>query len=198
MSCPIILISGAPCTGKTTLSRLLSPALKIPLISKDGMKEAMFDALQFDTMQDEGPNLSKKLGASTSELLYYLIEQHLKVMQPLIVESNFDNKFASPPLRQLQSSYEVSYIEVHCEADTETLVERYLKRAQDGSRHPSHFDQERAESYQLRLQDEAWKPLEIDAHLLVVDTTDFTQVNFESILQDVKQLIAKGETTWDN
>jgi adenylate kinase family enzyme len=198
LSPPIILISGAPCTGKTTLSKQLSPALKIPLISKDGMKERMFDALDFDTMQGEESNLSKKIGAATSDLLYYLIEQHLKVMQPLIVESNFDNKYASPSLRQLKSSYEVSYIEVHCKADTEVLVERYLKRAQDGSRHPIHFDQERADSYRIRLQDDTWKPLKINAHLLVVDTTDFTQVNFKSILQDVKLLIAKGETTWDN
>ena len=41
----LIIINGAPCTGKTTLGRKLAKQLCLPFLSKDGIKEVLFDTL---------------------------------------------------------------------------------------------------------------------------------------------------------
>jgi predicted kinase len=40
-----ILVSGAPGSGKTTLARKLAEAIGFEMISKDAIKEALFDVL---------------------------------------------------------------------------------------------------------------------------------------------------------
>src|SRR4051794_10844242 len=40
-----VVVSGIPASGKTTLARQLALALELPLVSKDVIKEALFDAL---------------------------------------------------------------------------------------------------------------------------------------------------------
>ena len=44
----LIIINGAPCTGKTTLGRKLAKQLRLPFLSKDGIKEVLFDTLGWE------------------------------------------------------------------------------------------------------------------------------------------------------
>lgn len=41
----VILVNGLPGSGKTTLARVLGPALGVPVISKDAVKEALLSAV---------------------------------------------------------------------------------------------------------------------------------------------------------
>jgi adenylate kinase family enzyme len=41
----VVLVSGAPGAGKTTLASALAPALGFPLIAKDHIKETLVDVL---------------------------------------------------------------------------------------------------------------------------------------------------------
>ncbi|MFZ4462043.1 MAG: AAA family ATPase [Patescibacteria group bacterium] len=41
----LIIITGLPCTGKTTLGRKLAEELRLPFVSKDDFKELLFDDL---------------------------------------------------------------------------------------------------------------------------------------------------------
>jgi 2-phosphoglycerate kinase len=41
----LILVSGAPATGKTTIAKSLSTQLRIPVIGKDAIKESLFETI---------------------------------------------------------------------------------------------------------------------------------------------------------
>jgi 2-phosphoglycerate kinase len=41
----LVIITGPPAAGKTTLGRQLAGALSLPFIHKDGIKEILFDVL---------------------------------------------------------------------------------------------------------------------------------------------------------
>ena len=84
----LILISGAPGTGKTYLARRLGEALPIVVLEKDVIKETLFDSV------GEGDReWSKKLGGSTFALLRMLVESHLEAGQSVVVESTFQPEF---------------------------------------------------------------------------------------------------------
>jgi len=78
----ILLVSGPPGAGKTTLARPLAGALGFAFISKDYIKETLFDVLG-----GTAGNLaySKTIGGCAMELLWVLAENCLNV----VLEANF-------------------------------------------------------------------------------------------------------------
>ena len=87
----LIIVSGAPGTGKTTLGRRIAGSLGIPYIGKDLIKESLFDSL--GTRDREW---SMRLGVASIELLFKLIESHLMLGQSLVAESNFRVQYDIP------------------------------------------------------------------------------------------------------
>ena len=66
----VVVVTGLPASGKTTLSRRLSEALRLPLLSKDLVKESLFDVLG---VNDRAWSL--QLGAATMEVLWSLLRE---------------------------------------------------------------------------------------------------------------------------
>ena len=97
----LVLISGAPGTGKTVLLRKLAPVLSVVVLEKDAIKEILFDTLGTGDRE-----WSKKLGVTTFELLYMLIEGHLKARQSVLVEAGFHNKYATSWLDEMRQKYD--------------------------------------------------------------------------------------------
>jgi adenylate kinase family enzyme len=56
----LVVVTGPPAAGKTTIGRELSSQLRLPLISKDTIKEALFDELGFGDLE-----WSARLGGAT-------------------------------------------------------------------------------------------------------------------------------------
>jgi len=64
----LVIIGGLPGTGKSTLGSFLSQELSFPCVSKDGIKETLYDTLGYSDRK-----WSRKLGVASFELLYYFI-----------------------------------------------------------------------------------------------------------------------------
>ena len=125
----VIVITGAPASGKTTLARMLAERLGLPVLAKDRIKETLFDALPGDS------DWSRRLGNASFQLLLQLVEELARGVGAFIVESAFRVSDGTE-LQRLLAGADVLHI--HCQAADATLVERMSRRVASGERHPGH------------------------------------------------------------
>jgi predicted kinase len=185
MSFPIIIVSGLPGTGKSYLTRQLSAELAIPVVSKDGFKELLFDTLGYSTRE-----WSKKLGSSSMRLLDYVLVAHLEAESPLIIESNFKPEFENERFRSFGEKYGATYIQILCHANGEVLIERFRQRAESGERHPGHDDLNNQEEFREVLSKGRIDLLDVPGERIEVDTTSYELVDYPGIVARVRSLIA--------
>lgn len=173
----LIVVTGPPASGKTTLASWLARELCMPCIHKDGLKETLFDFLGYADRA-----LSQRYGAACSELIWHLVEQHLQVGASLIIESNFHPTFAEPRLVNFVERYGCDLVCVHCWATQDVLTQRFRQRIVDGSRHPGHVETEDGSFVERSYA------LKIPSQQIKVNTTDFATVSYPSILAQIQSL----------
>jgi predicted kinase len=187
MSLPFLLIvTGLPCAGKTSIAERLAADLNLPLITKDGIKELLFDALGWKDRQ-----WSKQLSQASVELLFYFTESQLAVGNSLIIECNFQSDLAAPRLREMQARYAAVIFQVFCRAENAILYERF--KARTGARHPGHADEQYLAEFNAILDRTPQDMLALDCPVVIVDTTDSQKVDFPSLIKAVRdvQSVAK-------
>lgn len=179
----LIIISGLPCTGKSTLAKELSKKYKLPIISKDTIKESLFDSLGYSDRE-----FSRKIGGASYNLMYELVEELLSNEISLIAETNFNANFANKIFRDIISKHKPQTIQVVCKTDGEILFERFKNRSESGNRHPGHVDHNNYDEFEDALKSGEYTPLDIDGETLEVNTTDFSQIDYFSIYNTIDRL----------
>ena len=119
----IIIVTGLPGSGKTTLARELSRHLDLPLIATDDIKEMLFDRLGCKDREWSGA-----VGRATYDLMYFFAEHLLKSGASFVLESNFTPELADPKFLALQSKYGFEAVQVVCQVDYEVRVARFKER----------------------------------------------------------------------
>ena len=176
----LIIISGPPCTGKTTFGKFLADKLQTPLFNKDSFKEILFDDLGWSDRET-----SKKYGRASYSLLYYVIENEIKFNRSLITDSNFKSEFDSPKFKTLKESYDFNIVQLMFKCDGKVLFERFKKRSESGERHPGHVDHNNYTEFEEQLLSGQSEPLDIESEIIEIDTTDFTKINNEEIFNNI-------------
>jgi predicted kinase len=178
----LIVVSGFPCTGKTTIAEKLSQELSIPLISRDDYKECLFDSLGSKDRQ-----WSRLLGSASYSVIYKTAERLLAAGTTLILESNFHPDFAVEVLNNFQKDSGCLTIQLFCKADRDVLIDRFIKRSASGERHMGHQDHLNIDEIRQRYHNVGNHPLALDAELLEIDTTEFSLVDFPGILKFIRK-----------
>lgn len=172
----VIIISGLPGTGKTTLGQHLAERYTLPFVHKDGIKEILFDAVQ-----DNNFELSRQLGVSSIHLLHYFAEALITVGQSLIVEANFNPKLATSEWLALKEKCNFEPFQIQCHTAGDVLIQRFLTRIGTKERHPSHPDQADLPNLKSRLQQDRQENLKIGGQVYELDTTDFSMIDYQGL-----------------
>lgn len=184
MTSSLIIICGLPCTGKTTLGEKLAQELSLPFISRDSLKESLFDSLGWSDRE-----WSKKLGVASYNLLYYFIDSLVSKNISLIVESNFLAAYDTNRYRNIQNRYTLKIAQIHCHTKGEVLIERFKQRSESGERHPGHVDHLNYEEFQSTLLKGEYKILDIESTNFQVDTTDFDKIDYKFIIDTLQSTL---------
>ena len=181
---PLIVITGSPGSGKTTLAGALQRELGYPLLRRDALKEILLDGLGANDRAE-----SQRLGGVSWSLLYGMLDQ-LAGRAPVIVESNFsrgrDEVNLEPFLARARS------VMLNCQTNWATIQRRIAARNGSIDRHPGHFDDIALPELEQRLVDGVYEPLDLPCPSLRIDTTDGLTPALPAILE-----FARTAGDWD-
>jgi len=145
----LLLIGGAPASGKTQLARRLSQRYGAILCSKDALKEILFGTLGTgEALGAARERWSRNLSDASFALMFHLAGLLSPPPPPppppptasrrlLILEGNFRPGEHERALQALR----VPIVQILCEASASTRALRLAARAADLTRHPAHHDE---------------------------------------------------------
>ena len=156
----LVVVTGHPATGKTTVAEQLASALGLPAFHKDVIKESLADTVGFTDRAS-----SQRLGHAATVLLYDVADRLLGAGQSVLVESNFPAEHSSAPLRASAERTGARVVQVVLRASQAAMEARFAARR----RHPVHVQRELGPMPPYVALDLPGRLIELDTTTLPVD-----------------------------
>jgi predicted kinase len=135
----LLIITGPPASGKTTLAHGLAPRYRAPLIAKDSIKEPLLEVLGAPDRA-----ASRALSDASFAVMFALSREQLAAGTSVLLEGNFRASEHAPALRVLALAPAVCCAQVLCVVEEGARLARLAGRALDPTRHAGHRDAELA------------------------------------------------------
>ena len=188
-----ILVTGIPAAGKSTKAAFLAEHFGLPVISKDKIKEFMYDDIGFCSREEK-----VKLGIASMNIMYYMAAELMKSNQPFILENNFE-KISREPLIQILEKYSYKAITVTLTGNYSKIYERFTERNSSPDRHRGHVVNDcypektpnkdinpiSYENFVSGIIDRGMDSFEANGPDIVVDTTDFNDLHIETLIEEI-------------
>jgi predicted kinase len=170
----IVVVSGIPGSGKTTLARQLAQRLDWPLLSKDAIKERLMDVLGTRDI-----TWASNLSRTAHHVMYGLVPD---LGPSIILEAHFHRGIAENDLRALG----MPMVQVFCRCPVDVAWARYQARRDSADRHPGHRPDHQDDEATAAWRNSSPAPLDLDSPLIHVDTT--TAVDIDALASTVLTL----------
>jgi predicted kinase len=182
----IIIVTGRPAAGKSTLASWLSKELRVPLVSKDPIRELLFERLGWKDRP-----WAQLLGRASVDMMFFFANIELATGHSIILDNSFNPGMSNSRFQTLKAEYQADSIQIICNSDRRTLFERFKLRAETGNRHPGHGDEDVLTVLYENLADDNPLTLDIGGEIIEVDTTNFETIDYQAILKQVKLFLEK-------
>lgn len=120
----LVIVTGRPGSGKTTLAKELGNLMYFPVVSRDEIKEGYVST--FNVKHDKLPADTNK---TTTKIFFKNIEYLLSNNVSLIAEAAFQHKVWEPEITKFKSLADIFMI--ICEVDSDVAAKRHLQRGLD-------------------------------------------------------------------
>ncbi len=192
-----ILVTGIPAAGKSTMAEAMSDRLKLPVISKDSIKELLFDNVGFRSRAEK-----VNLGIAGMEIMYYVAGQLMKAGQPFILENNFEYS-SERGIKNLLEKYQYSALTIALTGNYKVIYRRFLERESSPDRHRGHVvndcypekkennlkEQKKKtisyENFVHGIEQRGFDAFWVDGRQIKVDTTDFSKIDMEQLFSQI-------------
>lgn len=188
-----ILVTGIPAAGKSTMAEALAEYFSLPVLSKDRIKELLYDTVGFRSREEK-----VRLGIASMNIMYYMAEQLMKRGQAFILENNFEN-VSKEGLLAILERYSYKAITVTLTGDYEKIYERFRKRNDSPDRHRGHVVND---CYPEKQPNHAAAPIPYESFVkgiisrgmdsfvangphIILDTTDFAKIDQDGLVQQI-------------
>lgn len=180
------------------MAKVMSEKLKLPVISKDTIKELLFDNVGFQSRAEK-----VKLGIASMEIMYYAAGQLMKAGQSFILENNFE--YASEQgMKSLLEKYQYSVLTITLTGDYKVIYQRFLERENSPDRHRGHvvndcYPEKKEnhmktlkaktisyENFVCGIEKRGFDAFCVDGRQIKVDITDFSTINMEELLSQIE------------
>lgn len=169
----MILISGMPATGKSTFADWLSKRLRVPLVSYDRILTKLSE------MNSGSLKEHPSFPMIPYEFFLFTMEENMRSSALFIADYIFSNKMVEV-LDKLTEKYGYQVLNIHMNSAPETAYRRFTERnardAESGKIRPAVSFEDFCEATKQN------RDFLYGAHLLEVNTEDFSQLSYESIL----------------
>ncbi len=161
----LILFSGLPGTGKSTLAEAIGRDLGVPVFAKDWLEATLMRSELKPTKEE------KPLGFAGYELLTILAERQLMLGQSVILDSVAASRTIRRTWLGLAEKYGAYCRVIECICSVETLHRSRLKGRKRGI--PGWHELEWSEVERVKQYYSAW-----DVERLILDTAESFDENF--------------------
>jgi predicted kinase len=180
----LIIVSGPPSSGKTTLAKSVAQKFNLPLITKDSLKEILFDTVGWKDRK-----WSQKIGFASFSIMHYFLDLLMITGQSLIIEGNFKTEFESQHILPRLKKYNYKAVQIMCQCEGKILFERFKQRSESGNRHPGHCDTGNYQELKDSLLIGKYQPLDIESQNIIFDSTDLNNLDYTSVFNQLSLLI---------